>query len=73
MKCDAVPADVSQENGHLVLGRHEGWEDGGIGAVYTIADVSIPDRQVTLTFPSRYSTQRSAIRYPAIYTELTVV
>jgi hypothetical protein len=73
MKCDAVPAEVSQEDGDLVLGRPEGWEDGGIGSVYLIADFSIPDCQVSLTFPSHYSAQSSAVCYSAVYTELAVV
>jgi hypothetical protein len=73
MNCDAVPAQVSQEDGDLVVGSPEGWVDGGVGPLYTITDASIPDRQVTLTFPSHYSAQVSAMRYSAVYTELTVV
>jgi hypothetical protein len=30
MKCEAVPANVSYEDGDPVLGRPEGWKDGGI-------------------------------------------
>jgi hypothetical protein len=73
MKCDAVPAEVSQEDGHLFLGRPKWRKDGGIGAVYLIADASIPDCEVRLTFPSRYSAQSSVIRYSVIHTEFTVV